>query len=329
MQRRIIVLIAVSLLFAGGAWASGEAESEQENLVVWSAASEAEAEALTGAFVEQNPQVNVEVIRAGSGELLTRLRAEQPSPRGDVLLGIAKEAYDGNYELFSSYRAAHHDDIPDNLRDAADPPRYYGYSMPLQAFIVNTDLLSEEEYPRGWADLVEDRFSGEIIMANPALSGSAYAQIYMMNSMFGFDFLEQMADQATFVASSGTVPESVARGEFAVGITGEGNIAQRILEDAPVAAVYPEEGTGARFDASGIIANGPNPDTAQAFMDFLTSVEAYEIIVDVQARRVVHPALPGPGPLPGLDDITLSEYDAAEAADMREELTARFSELIE
>ena len=60
-------------------------------------------------------------------------------------------------------------------------PHYYGFSMPLQAFIVNTDLLEESEYPRTWEDLIDPRYEGELVMANPALSGSAYAQIFMMN----------------------------------------------------------------------------------------------------------------------------------------------------
>jgi iron(III) transport system substrate-binding protein len=330
MKRSLILsIIAIMLLVPALAWATGVSESEDNRLVLWSAASEAEANALGEAFSRNNPGVEVDIIRAGSGELLTRLQAEQPNPGGDVLVGIAKEAFDGNYDFFVPYRSANHNEIPANLRDSADPPRYYGYSMPLQAFIVNTDLLSPDEYPRSWADLTDDRYQGEIILANPALSGSAYAQVFMMNTLYGFEFLEQIADQATFVASSGAVPESVARGEFAIGVTGEGNIAQRILEGAPVAAVYPSEGTGARFDASGIIAGGPNPELAQAFIDFLTTEEAYQIIIDVQSRRVVHPAFPGPGPLPGLSDITLMEYDAAEAARIREDLTTRFSDLIE
>jgi len=53
------------------------------------------------------------------------------------------------------------------------------------------------------------------------------------------------------------VPASVARGEYAIGVTGEPNVAQHIEQGDPVIAVYPEEGTGARFDASGIIKAGP------------------------------------------------------------------------
>jgi iron(III) transport system substrate-binding protein len=92
--------------------------------------------------------------------------------------------------------------------------------------------------------------------------------------------------------------------------------------------VYPLDGTGARFDASGIIKNGPNPKAAELFMDFLTSKEAYTIELEVGSSRVVAPDLPGPGPLPSLSDIKLVDYDAIEAANIREELTSRFSDWI-
>jgi len=332
MVQKSWFLVLAILLAAGSVFATGttpEAESEPDSLVVWSAAAEDEADALVAAFREQYPGISVDVIRAGSGELLTRLQAEQPRPGGDILLGIAKEAFDANYDLFRGYVAAHISEIPVEVRDSASAPRYYGFSMPLQAFIVNTDLLDEADYPRKWSDLVDPKYKGELIMANPALSGSAYAQIYMMNGLYGFDFLRKIADQAVFVSSSTAVPESVARGEYAIGITGEGNIARYINEGAPVTYVYPEEGTGRRFDASGIIANGPNPKAAELFMDFLTSEQAYRIILTTRDRRVVRPGLPGPGPLPSLDDIKFFDYDAEQAAAMRDDLTARFSELIE
>ncbi|TVR04219.1 MAG: extracellular solute-binding protein [Spirochaetaceae bacterium] len=328
-MKRLLLVSLLIMLALTWAFAAGQPEGRANELTIWSAAADDEAQALSEAFRRIHPEINVSIIRAGSGELLTRLRAEQPRPQGDILMGIAKEAFDDNIDLFRGYRTANYDSIPEDVREARDQPRYYGFSMPLQAFIVNTQLLSEQDIPRSWAALTDERYQGEIILANPALSGSAYAQLYMMYNLFGDDYLRAISQRAVFVASSTAVPESVARGEYAIGITGEGNIARYIEEGAPVIAVYPEEGTGLRFDASGIIAGGPNPQSAELFMDFLTSRDAYEIIRTTRSRRVVLRDMPGPGPLPGLDEIRFFEYDAMRAASMREELTNRFSDMIE
>jgi iron(III) transport system substrate-binding protein len=200
--------------------------------------------------------------------------------------------------------------------------------MPLQTFIVNTNLLTSNNYPQTWKDLADPKYKKEIILANPALSGSAYAQIYMIWKLYGDSVLKAVAENAVFVASSTAVPESVARGEYAIGVTGEGNVAEYILKGSPVTYVYPKDGTGARFDATGIIKNGPNLKAAQLFMDFMTTKEAYTILLNTRSRRVVVPDLPGPGPLPALGDITLIDYDAEDAANLRDELTSRFSDWI-
>ncbi len=324
----MVVLLAGLPLFAAGA-GERDPDADPTNLVIWSAAAEDEADALVQSFTAKHPGIRVDLIRAGSGELITRLNAEQPRPQGDILLGIAKETYDAHYDLFRGYKSANHEDIGPDVRDTAELPRYYGYSMPLQTFIVNTNILPEGQYPTRWIDLVDPKYKGEIILANPALSGSAYAQIYMFYKLFGEARLQELARNAVFTASSTAVPESVARGEYGIGVTGEANVAKYISEGYPVVYVYPEEGTGARFDASGIIKGGPNPKAAELFMDFVTSPDAYEIILNTRQRRVVVDYLPGPGPLPALDAIKLFEYDAEEAAAIRDELSSKFSDWIQ
>lgn len=323
----MVILVGIPIFAAGATQRAPDAEPTA--LTIWSAAAEDEANALVQAFNAHYPKIRVDLIRAGSGELITRLNAEQPRPQGDILLGIAKETYDAHYNLFRGYKSVNHADLKPEVRDTAELPRYYGYSMPLQTFIINTKILPPGSHPTKWIDLIDPKYKGEIILANPALSGSAYAQLYMFYTLYGEDRSKELARNAVFVASSTAVPESVARGEYGIGVTGEANVAKYISEGYPVIYVYPEEGTGARFDASGIIANGPNPRAAELFMDFVTSPEAYEIILNTRQRRVVVDYLPGPGPLPALDEIKLFEYDAEEAARMRDELSSKFSDWIQ
>jgi iron(III) transport system substrate-binding protein len=322
--KKLIIALLICSMIVGVAFA--QASKQTRALIIWSAAAEDEAQALVAKFNEKYPDIKVSVIRAGSGELLTRLNAEQPKPQGDILLGIAKESFDGAYDLFRAYKSVNHNYLGADVKDVAAVPKYYGFSMPLQAFMVNTKLLKEADYPRKWTDLVDPKYKGEIILANPALSGSAYAQLYMTYKLYGEDFAKKLAKAATFTASSTVGPESVARGEYAITATGEGNIAKYIGEGAPVTFVYPEDGTGARFDASGIIANGPNPRSAELWMDFVTSKEAYTLILNTRNRRVVVSDLPGPKYLPALGKIKLIPYDAIEAAEIREDLSGKFSD---
>jgi iron(III) transport system substrate-binding protein len=328
MKKALIVLFTL-VLFFNPLFAQGASEEKKVNkLTIWSGASEDEAEALVKKFNEKHPGIAVSIIRAGSGELVNRLYSEQPKPDGDILLMVAKENMELAYDFLAPYKSANHAKIDVKVRDSADVPRFYGSSMPLQAIMVNTNLLKSSEYPKSWSDLIDPRFKGEIILANPALSGSAYAQVYMLYKLYGNEFLAKLAKNAVFTASSTAGPESVARGEYAITVTGESNIGKYIGEGSPVTYVYPSEGTGARFDATGIIANGPNPEAAKLFMDFITSLEAYEIIRSTRNRRVVTTELPGPENLPALSDIKLFPYDDLEAKNIKETLINDFSNMM-
>jgi iron(III) transport system substrate-binding protein len=310
-------------LFAEGA----QEVAESKTLTIWSATSAELTEDLVNAFKEEYPDLDVDIITAGSGELITRLQAQQPNPSGDIILGIAQEAFEGNYDLFTGYEVKK-DEIPELLKDAKNPPKYYGMSMPIQALMVNTDLLGPSERPTGWADLGNAKYAGQIVMANPSMSGSAYSQIYQMNELLGFDFIRKMVPNVVFVTSSKIVPEAVARGEYAIGVTGDYNIARKIEEGAPVVAVYPTEGTGARFDATGIIKGAANLENAKKFMDWIVTEDALTIVYESRMRRTVHPDVPVPEGLPPLEEVTLVPYDAIEAAEVREDLTMKTVDLI-
>ena len=84
----VFLLAVLPALFAKAPDPKDAATASQ--LILWSAAAEDEAEALVKAFNAKHPEIRVSIIRAGSGELITRPNAEQPRPQGDVLLAIAK-----------------------------------------------------------------------------------------------------------------------------------------------------------------------------------------------------------------------------------------------
>ncbi|MFA5448355.1 MAG: extracellular solute-binding protein [Sphaerochaeta sp.] len=328
MKKLLIVLLVLGVCFTP-VFAQGAAETKKvDKLVIYSGAAEDEAEALTKKFNALHPEINVSIIRAGSGELVNRIYSEQPRPGGDIVLMIAKENMELAYDYLAPYKTANHDKIDVSVRDSAAVPRFYGSSMPLQAIMINTNILKEGDRPVAWKDLTDPKYRGEIILANPALSGSAYAQLYMLSNLYGMGYMADLAKNAVFTASSTAGPESVARGEYAITVTGESNIGKYIGEGAPVTYVYPSEGTGARFDATGIIANGPNPEAAKLFMDFITSLDAYEIIRTTRNRRVVTTELPGPENLPSLAEIKLFPYDDMEAKDLKEQLVTEFSNLM-
>ncbi|MBM3534891.1 MAG: extracellular solute-binding protein [Alphaproteobacteria bacterium] len=321
MQRRplLIAAVAASLL------AASPAVAQSGRVVVYNAGGPDLFKPLSEAFAHRHPQVKIDVINAGVGELFTRIRAERSNPRGDVLLGASGEAFVGNTELFQPYKAKEHDVFdpkvvgPDNT--------FYGFSMPLQALIVNTRLMPLDQAPKSWKDLGEPRYKGKIIMSNPSLSGSAYGQIAQILQLHGWDLVSKIVTNATFVAQSAVVFQNVAKGEYAIGLTGDSNIVTMAQQGHPVAAVYPSEGTALRFDASGIIKGGPNPDNARLFLDFVNTKEAHAIVVKTNRRSVRADVAAPSGQIPTGEIKTFAYDDAAAARDRKTNLE-KFDDLL-
>jgi len=326
MKKVLCILLVLLLSFS--LFAQGANESSKEELVIYSAASESEARSLADAFNKIHPDVSITIISAGSGDLVTRVKTEWPKPDGDVILLMASENLDQISDMLMPYKSVHHDDFDPANREASDPPKYYGTSMPLQAIMYNTNLLSEADAPKSWADLADPKYKGEIVLANPASSGSAYAQLYMMNKLYGMDFVADVVANTTFVASSSAGPDSVARGEYAITVTGEKNIGTKLAAGDPVAYVLPEEGTGRRLEGSAILANCKNPEAAKKFIDFVTSKDGFQVVRDECFRRAVSTDVPGPEGLPSLSEMKFFVYDAAEAKTMKKGLIEQFQSLL-
>lgn len=328
-MKKIFTLVLVALLSLA-LFAQGATETTQkEKLVVYSAASEGEADKLTAEFNKLYPNIDITIIRAGSGDLVTRVKTEWPQPEGDVILLMGSENLDQIYDMLMPYKCANDDAISSEYKDSKSAePKYYATSMPLQAIMYNTELLSAEEAPSSWKDLADPKYKGKIVLANPASSGSAYAQLYMMNQLYGMDFVKQVVANTTYVASSTAGPDSVARGEYAITVTGEANIGRKINDGDPVAYVLAEEGTGFRIEGSAILQNCKNPDAAKKFIDFMTTKEAYEIVRTECYRRAVSTEIPGPEGLPALSEMKFFEYNAADAAAQKKALVAEFNNLL-
>lgn len=313
----------IAAVLAAGTMLSQVAIAQDGPLVVYNPAGSA-GELIIDAFKAKYPEVSISAINAGVGELFTRMAAEKANPQGDVILCASSEAFLANPDLFAPYDSVELANFDAEV--VAADHSFYGCSMPLQAFIVNTNLMSEDQYPRSWADLAKPELEGKLVLANPSLSGSAYAQLAQILQLHGWDVAQKVMKNARFTTSSQSVFQDVGRGEIEVGVTGEVNVKTMMDEGYPVVAIYPEDGTGLRFDASAIIAGGPNPDNAKLFLDFANSREAHELVVSTN-RRSVRKDVDAPAGLMPTSEVPTFAYDDQKAADTRDENLAKFDEL--
>lgn len=308
---------------AGAALLSRQAAAA-ETVVVYSTISTKVMQAFVEAFQKKNPAITVQVISGGAGELLTRIKAEQKNPRGDIFSGPDADAFDGAIDLFAAYKSSEADAFD---KSTAHPDgKYYGFSTNFQVFIVNTKMMPVDKAPKSWTDLAKPEFKGKILMANPAQSGSAFSQLHQIVGLHGWELMDKIIANATFVSSSKLAFQNVAKGEIPVGLTSEFNVVQSREEGNPVEAVYPTDGTALINDANGLIKGGPNPAGAQKFLDFISSKEAHQILVTVDKRRSARKDVAPPAGLPPVATIKAIPYDSVGAAKNHDAEIERFDQ---
>jgi raffinose/stachyose/melibiose transport system substrate-binding protein len=295
-------------------------------LVLLSAGKESESEAIIEAFTAKYPNINVTHIEKSSTEILSLVQTSASD--SDVVLLIAEDSLISMEPNLYSYTTTN--DAKFSAEYKGENDKWYACSMPLQILMYNTDLLSGEDIPTSWFDLADPKYNGMIALINPLSSGSGYAQLYMMYKLAADDL-----SLAQAIVQNGTVyysdaksgPQAVARGEYALTITGESNVSNAIKNGSPVNYLYPEEGTGRRIEGAGIIDGCNNLVAAKIFMDWFTGKDGAAVIRSC-GRRPVSTEVLGPENLPALNEITFFDYDAVEAAQIKNQLRNDFAALL-
>lgn len=278
--------------------------------------------------------IQVEVIAAGTGELLARIENESSNPLGDVLWGGGAESLATYKKYFAQYKPS---TLPDINPAYVDPENYWVGESPLPMVIMyNTNLVPADQAPKGWKDMLNPAFKGKIAMADPSRSGSAYTILATMLQAFGKDDGKGWQFIKDFYAnldgkvldSSSKVYKGVNDGEYAVGLTIEKEAIKYVEAGGPVKIVYPEEGTSAVPDGVALIKGCKNEANAKLFIDFVTGKECQTIMAQQIKRRPVRTDTEPPTGLPPMEEIKLIDYDFDWAANEKDSILAQWKKIV-
>ena len=354
MKKYLALLLALAMVFAlcacGGSTAPAETPAPESaapaeetpaeptekapedytgNLVVYSPPDADPLNAGVEMFRQAYPNINVEVIAAGTGELCQRVVAESANPQGDVLWGGGADTLAAYTDYFAPYVCANDDVIDEAYKDAND--LWIGESPLPMVFIYNKTLIDEADVPTTWEGLCDESLKGKIAYASPAKSGSAYTQLCTM--LFSQPTLDEgWALVEKFIAnldgkiqdSSGNCHKLVASGEYTLGVTIEKSAV--LYNDNPdIGYVYPEKNSAVP-DGVALIKNCPNEENAKLFIDFVTGLECQTAQNGDWARRPVRSDLTPVG-LCELSELDLGDYDFAYAATEKESIVEKWNDL--
>lgn len=298
------------------------AASAQGNLTVYCSVQEEWCRPMMAAF-ERATGIRVAMTRRSSGETLTQVRAESSNPRGDVWWGGTGDPHmqAAQENLTVEYRSP----MLDQLHDwAVSQARQTGYkTVGIYAgalgYSYNATELQRRRLaaPRCWSDLTQPGFRGEVQVADPNTSGTAYTMLATLVQVMGeepaFQYLRALHRNVNQYTRSGAAPaRAVATGETLVGITFLHDAVTQKLTGAPVEIVAPCEGTGYEIGSMSIIRGARNMEQARRFFDWALTPEAQGLAVQANAFQLPsNRNAPIPPQAPRFENIRMIDYDFA------------------
>jgi iron(III) transport system substrate-binding protein len=304
----------------------------KEGKVVWYSSVDVKvAEAIAQAFKAAYPKIDVDVERSGSERVFQRINQEHQSGIRNVDVVNSSDASHFLYWKQQKWLAAH--TPPDVKRYAPqfkDPDGYYAdWRATLSVMGYNTNLVAEKDAPKSYADLLDPRWKGKLVKSHPGYSGTSLTGTYAIVKVLGWDYLAKLAKQDVQQLQSTTAtPKSIASGERAVMVDGnEYNMFIEIDRKSPVKIIYPTEGTPFVTSPTAIFADAPHPNAARVFQNFLYTVKAQQLVVDMGGARSLHPDVKEPANRTPLSKIKLLPDDPAAMLPLVGEIKKRYTEL--
>lgn len=333
-------LTTLTYLIAAGITLAAVSASAQAagRLVIYCSATNAFCEEEAKAFGEKY-DVRTSFIRNGSGSTLAKVEAEKRNPQADVWYGgtLDPQSQAGEMDLLEPYQSANLEQIMPQFRDPAKRKGNYSSAVyvGILGFGVNTNRLKEKNLPvpQCWKDLTDPIYKGEIQIADPQSSGTAYTALATFSQLWGedqaFDYLKKLNANVSQYTKSGIAPaRNAARGETAIGIGFLHDYSLEKEKGAPLTLVSPCEGTGYEIGGVSILKGARNLDNAKLFVDWALSKEAQELAWKKgQSYQILTNTTAETSPLSlKLQDLKLINYDMDKygAADVRKELISKW-----
>jgi iron(III) transport system substrate-binding protein len=248
-----------------------------KKLIIYTSMKESLIGGIVEGFKKKNPGIEVDYQSAGAGKLMAKIAAERQS--GKILADIiwtseVPDFYNMKKEgILEQYKTPLLKDIVNPFDD------YDGYFTAARlgtlGIAINTDKIKTP--PAQWSDLFKPEYKGAFGIADPALSGTAYMSVALLEKQFGWEFFDKLrANGARIGKGSGQVVDDTASGELSASLAVDYITYDKIEKGAHIALYYPPELLLAPSPVA--IFKGGNVDAAKKFVDYLLDKEAQTLI---------------------------------------------------
>ena len=287
----LIAMITLTTGCGGEDSADKSAKNPANNLVIYTSMKESLIGGIVAGFKQKYPNIEVDYQSAGAGKIMAKLDAERQS--GQIMADIiwtseVPDFYQMRKEgLLEKYQPANFDELLNPFDDYDGS--FTAARLGTLGIVINTDAVQNP--PTSWEEIATGSdYKNGFGIADPALSGTAYMSVALLDKQFGWGYLERLQANGTVKSKgSGRVVEDTANGTLKACLGVDYITASKIDKGDPLKMVYPPELIMVPSPIA-IFNQSKHMDAAKKFVDYIMTQEAQQKVADagtVPVRRDV------------------------------------------
>ena len=308
--------------------------AQKTPILVYTAIETDQLKAYKDGFEKQVKDVEIRWVRDSTGVITAKLLAEKANPQADAVMGVAASSLallDRN-GMLEPYAPINLDSIMTKYRDQKNPPAWWGMDVWGATVCFNTVEAKKRNIPKPetWKDLTKPAYKGQVVMPNPASSGTGFfdvtAWLTLWGEKGGWEYMDRLHENVAQYTHSGSKPCTMAAaGEYVVGISFEYRANTNKAKGAPIDLVFPKEGLGWDLEAFAIHKGTKKLAAAKKLADWASSKNAMKLY----GKNFAITAQPGVAePLPNVPkdyEERLVKMDFVKTAEARERVLAEWT----
>jgi iron(III) transport system substrate-binding protein len=304
-----LLISGMALAGCGTATASSTAGSSaatlEKDLTIYGGCEEPYLKAVAAAFGKKY-NINCTYLRLSSGEIQSKIEAEDGNPSADVLFGGTTDPYNAlkTENLLVQYASANASHITDaHFKDADN--YWYGIYKGILGFMWNKDQIAAANVsaPATWDDLIKTDYKKMITWSAPTTAGTAKLVVNTMvqkkaagkkttyvdaagatqscyDDTAAMEYFKSLdANTAEYTKSGSGASKAVGKGECKIGIGFLHDVITQIVDNkyTTIGMAAPSDGTAFEVGATAILKGCKHPELAKKFIDFALTPECVEL----------------------------------------------------
>lgn len=257
------------------------AAARKEGKIVLYTANFLETEqAVVKRFSQRFPGIAIEIVRAPTGSLITRVKTEAAANRmiADVIDFTDRVQARGMVDLFAPYAPPNAADYPEIARTT---DRLWPRSGNAWTITYNSELVKDP--PKSWADLTKPEFGkmhlGQTVVA---AGGGPFARAMFERKVLGEGYwAKQAALKPVLFPSQAPMVDAMIRGEIGIAPLVTVLAIPLAAQGAPIKWFFAPEGVPVTVFCAGIAKGAAHPNAAKLFLDWALSREGQALMVEL------------------------------------------------